>query len=76
MLLCGKSSAHCICVNLIQYSPHGEINLKGRDHKDSYSEAIPIDHLVKMAEADIHACSVQNEEVIRHCASKVVREEL
>ncbi len=50
--------------------------MKDRDHKDSYSEAIPIDKLVKMAEADINACSVQNEQVIRQCADKVVREEL
>ena len=47
-----------------------------RDHKDSYSEAIPIDNLVKMAEADISACSVQSEQAIRQCADKVVREEL
>ena len=50
--------------------------MKTRDHKDSYSEAIPIDSLVKMAEADINDCSVQNEQVIRQCADKVVREEL
>ena len=47
-----------------------------RDHKDGYSEAIPIDNLVKMAEADINACSVKSEQVIRQCADKVVREEL
>ena len=50
--------------------------MKDRDHKDSYSEAIPIDKLVKMAAADINACSVQSEEVIRQCANKVVLEEL
>jgi hypothetical protein len=47
-----------------------------RDHKDSYSEAIPIDKLVTMAEADINACNAQSEQVIRQCADKVVREEL
>ena len=47
-----------------------------RDHKDGYSEAIPIDNLVKMAEADINACGVKSEQVIRQCADKVVREEL
>ena len=31
--------------------------MKDRDHKDSYSEAIPIDNLVKMAETDINACN-------------------
>jgi len=50
--------------------------MKDRDHKDSYSEAIPIDNLVKMAEADINACSVQSEKVIRQCANKVVLKEL
>ena len=50
--------------------------MKDRDDKDSYSEAIPIDNLVKMAEADINACSVKNVHAIRQCADKVVREEL
>jgi hypothetical protein len=50
--------------------------MKDRDHKDSYSEAIPIDNLVKMAEADINACSVQSEKVIRQCANTVVLKEL
>ena len=50
--------------------------MKDRDHKDSYSEAIPIDNLVKMAEADINACSVQSEKIIRQCANKVVLKEL
>jgi len=50
--------------------------MKDRDHKDSYSEAIPIDDLVRMAEADIKTCSVHSEQVIRQCAEKVVRAEL
>ncbi len=50
--------------------------MKSRENKDSYSEAIPIDKLVEMAEADINACSIHNEQVIRECAGKVVREEL
>jgi len=50
--------------------------MKDRNHKDGYSEAIPIDKLVKLAEADINACKAQNEQVIRQCADKVVREEL
>jgi hypothetical protein len=29
-----------------------------------------------MAETDIYACNVQNEQFIRECADKVVREEL
>jgi hypothetical protein len=50
--------------------------MKNRDHKDGYSEAIPIDALVEMAAADIKLCSVHSETVIRQCAEKVVRAEL
>ncbi len=50
--------------------------MKNRDHKDSYSEAIPIDDLVKMAAVDINVCNVHSETVIRQCAEKVVRSEL
>ena len=50
--------------------------MKDRDHKDSYSEAIPIDNLVKTAAADINTCGIQSEQAIRQCADKVVREEL
>ena len=50
--------------------------MKDRDHKDSYSEAIPIDDLVKMAAADIDVCNLHSETVIRQCAEKVVRSEL
>ena len=50
--------------------------MKDRADKDSYSEAILIDNLVKMAEADINACSLKNVHAIRQCADKVVREEL
>jgi hypothetical protein len=50
--------------------------MKDRDHKDSYSEAIPIDDLVKMAATDIKACNVHSDTAIRKCAEKVVRSEL
>jgi hypothetical protein len=50
--------------------------MKDRDHKDSYSEAIPIDDLVKMAAADINVCNLHSETIIRQCAEKVVRSEL
>ena len=50
--------------------------MKDRDHKDSYSEAIPIDDLVKMAAADIKVCTVHSDKAIRKCAEKVVRSEL
>ncbi len=50
--------------------------MKDRDHKDSYSEANPIDKLVKMAAADINVCNVHSETVIRQCAEKVVRSKL
>lgn len=52
------------------------MKMRDREHKDSYSEAIPIDYLVKMAEADINACGDKSEQVIRQCADKLVRQEL
>lgn len=50
--------------------------MKDRYHKDSYSEAIPIDKLVKMAAADISVCAVHSDKAIRQCAEKVIRSEL
>lgn len=50
--------------------------MKDRDYKDSYAQAIPIDYLVKMAEADINARSDQSEQVVRQCADRLLRLEL
>jgi hypothetical protein len=72
----GKVTNQCDCARLINRYLCSAKLMVDRDHKDSYSEAIPIDRLVKMAETDINACSVQSEQVIRQCADRVVREVL
>ena len=50
--------------------------MKAIDQKNDYSNVIPINNLVKIAEADITAYSTLSEPVIRQYAEKVIREEL
>ena len=65
-----------MCANLICSYSDSVTPMEDRTDKDSYSEAIPIEKLVKMAAVDIKACNVHSETVIRQCAEKVVRSEL
>ena len=43
---------------------------------DGYSEAIPIEELVRLARSDINACANRSEQVIRQCAENIVRTKL
>ena len=47
-----------------------------RNHADGYSEAIPIDDLVRCAQEDAQRCGTRSAEEIRRCAYRVVREKL
>lgn len=45
-------------------------------HADGYSEAIPIDELVRIAEAVGEECTTQSEGEVRACAERMVRSKL
>jgi hypothetical protein len=50
--------------------------MKSRIHADGYSEAIPIDDLVRIAQEDAQRCGAQSADEIRRCAYWVVLEKL
>lgn len=46
------------------------------EHADGYSEAIPIDDLVEIAEAVGEECTTRSEVEVRACAERMVRSKL
>lgn len=46
------------------------------EHADGYSEAIPIDELVRIAEAVSEECTTGSEAEVRACAERMVRSKL
>lgn len=45
-------------------------------HADGYSEAIPADELAELARTVARACAAHEEQEVRRCAERVVRERL